>query len=76
MLLKTGIFEIPLLFREWLRLWDYHGDLIHSMNKYQLCGLWEDIRLTPPDKVMTSVLEAVMTSQTLSLNRSREDQNI
>ena len=68
---STGYVKIPLLFRERLRLWDYPGDITQIMNVYQLRSLWTDIHLTPPEKNMASVLEAVTNYQPMGLKRSR-----
>ena len=70
---STGYVKIPLLFRERLSLWYYPGDITHIMNAYQLRSLWTDIHLTPPEKVMASVLEAVTNYQPMGLKRSREE---
>ena len=46
------------------------------INEDQLRELWEDIRLTHPDKIMDSFLEAVMKYHTMGLKMSIEEPGI
>ena len=67
----TDYVKIPLLFRERPSLWGYPGDLTQRVKGDQIFALWEDIHLTPPDKVLASVMEAVMNSQPLGMKSNR-----
>ena len=71
-----GYVKIMLFFREQSRLWDYQGDLTHRTNEDQILSLYEDISLTPSARVLASVLDEVIISHTLCINRSKEEPKV
>ena len=59
-----------------MRLWYHPGYLTQMVNKDQLRFSWEFICLAPPDILLATVLDWVMNSQTLYLNRIVEETNV